>query len=164
MTDWQIPLLVSTGVFAAYLVFKFRPAVGKRGRATAVALKGATARIEAARDDAARAEALADAADACLHLGRTNGAVGYYLRALRTDPSSKIIVERAATAFARRPMALEKLLWRHLGGGGWTSDAGGREAAIASLRALAEIYGRRPRTQVRGRALAHVLEALVEGR
>ncbi len=157
--DWQTPLLVSTVVFAAFLVFKFRPAIGSRSRASAAALKEARRRIEEAGDDAAKARALADAGDACARLGRLNGATGFYLRALRLDPSSAEIVDRARTALERRPLALEKLLWRHLSHEGW--KAGGREAALASLRGLAEIYRDRPRTQFRARALENVLAGLV---
>ena len=156
--DWQIPLLVSAIVFAVYVAYRFRPAFGEDGRATAAALEEARKRIEAAKDDGAKARALADAADACARLRRTNSAVGFYLRALRADPGAAEIVERAAAALARRPIALEKLMWRHLGFASFAGD--GRDAALASLRVLAEVYHRRPRTEFRARAVEHLLEAL----
>lgn len=156
--DWQIPLLVSAIAFAAFLVFKMaRPAVSSDGRETAAALKEAKARIEAATTDHDKALALADAGDACARLGRANGAVGYYLRAMRAAPHSKEIVERAATGLAKRPRALEKVMWRHLAAEPWTGA--NREAALAALKALAAAYGRRP-NQPRARALEHAVAAL----
>ena len=155
--DWQIPLLVSAIAFALFLVFKMRPPMTADGRETAQALREAKGRIESAKDDAARARALCDAADACARLGRVNGAVGFYLRAMRADPRSKEIVERAAGSLARRPRAVEKLMWRHLAAEPWTGD--GRDSALAALRALAAVYGRRP-NQPRARALEHAVAAL----
>jgi hypothetical protein len=158
--DWQIPLLVSAVIFAAFMVFKMRPAVTPGARATAAALNDAKKRLEAAKDDAARALALADAGDASARLGRTNGAVGFYLRALRADPQSVAIVERAATSLARRPGALELLMWRHLAAHPWVGD--NRATAIAGLKALAGVYGKRRRHHVRARAIGHALVALGE--
>lgn len=156
--DWQIPLIVSAVVFAAFLVFRMRPAVTPRARERAAALAVATKRIEASKDDAARALALADAADACAALGRTNRAVGYYLRALRSDPRSARIVERAAAGLARRPGALERLMWRHLAAHAWEGE--GRDAALAGLRTLERIYSKQRRHRMRAQAIAHALAAL----
>jgi hypothetical protein len=155
--DWQIPLLVSAIAFGLFLVFKVRPSIGEGGRESAGALRDAKRRIEEAKDGPGRARALCDAADSSVSLGRWNGAVGFYLRAMREDPHATEIVERAATALARRPRALEKLMWRHLAAEPWTGD--GREAALAALRALAAVYGRRP-NQPRARALEHAVAAL----
>ncbi len=155
--DWQIPLLISAIAFALFLVFKMRPAVGADGRESAEALREAKKRIEAAKDAPAKARALCDAGDACARLGRVNGAVGFYLRAMREEPRAKEIVERAATSLARRPRALEKLMWRHLAAEPWTGE--GRDSALAALRALAAVYGRRP-NQPRARALEHAVAAL----
>ena len=156
--DWQVPLLVSTLIFAAFLVFRMRPAVTPRGRATAAALVEARKRIEAARNDTARAMALADAADACAILGRATSAHGYYLRALRSDPGSARIVERAATGLAKRPRSLEHLMWRHLGSHPW--EGGTRDASIACLRVLARIYAKKRRHDVRAQAIEHAIAAL----
>jgi tetratricopeptide (TPR) repeat protein len=158
--DWQIPLLVSAIAFAAFMIFKMRPALGDDGRANAAALKEAKQRIEAAKEDADKAKALCDAGDACASLGRANTAVGFYLRAFRADPRSKELVERAATALARRPRAVEKLMWRHLGNAPWTGD--GRPSALAALKALAAVYARRP-NHPRAKALEHAVEAFSQG-
>ena len=156
-----VPLLISAIVFAAYLVFKSRPmlsAVGPRGRAAAKAFHDAQARLAAAPHDEARARALCDAADAAARLGKTSSAVGFYLRAMRADPTSREVVERAAVALARRPSALENLMWRHLGAAPWGGAS--REASVASLRTLAGIYAKKKRTEPRARALENAIAAL----
>jgi hypothetical protein len=158
--DWQLPLLISASVFGAFLVFKMRPAVTPGGRATVAALENAKRRIEAAKEDSAKGAALADAGDACAHLGRTNSAVGFYHRALRVDPRSVQIVERASTALARRPAALEGLMWRHLAAHPWSGEH--RASAVAALRALSRVYGRRRRHHVRSEAIGHALAVLGE--
>ncbi len=164
MSDWEkIALIASAIVFAGFLVWRMRPALSAASRATAAELDEAKKRLAAAKDDAERAKALADAGDACARLGRMTGAVGFYRRALRADPLSKELVERAANALHRRPRALEDILWRHLGAAPWTNGAA-RDAAIASLRALEEVYARRPRTRLRAKAVEHVLAALGEAK
>jgi len=160
MLDWQIALLVSAVVFAAFIVFKMRPAVTRDGRATAADLEAARKRVEAATDDAARGSALADAGDACARLGRVNSAVGFYLRALRAEPTSAALVKRAADALTRRPTSLETMMWRLLAAQPWTGDH--RPPAIAALRVLTDVYGRRHRTQVKKQAIEHLLAALGE--
>jgi hypothetical protein len=160
--DWQIPLLVSAIAFAAFMVFRFRPVVSGEGRATAVALKAAKLRISAAKDDAARALALCDAADACAQLGRTSNAATFYMRALRiaADPEAvRTIATRASEGLARRPAALEKVMWRQLA---HTRFGESREAGVIALRALVTSYAKRPRFHARARALENVIEALGE--
>lgn len=159
--DWQIPLLVSACAFAAFMVFRFRPVMSGEGRASAVALKEAKQRLVAAKDDASKATALCEAADACARLGRTSAAVSFYLRALRADPGSKDIAHRAAEGLARRPAALEKVMWKQLAASRIGESEDAREAAVIALRALATSYATRRRFHARARALENVLEALV---
>ncbi len=156
--EWQVPVLVSAIVFAVFLVFRMRPAVTPKARARAAALGDAKKRIESAKDDASRAIALADAADACALLGRTNSAVGYYRRALRLHPSSRLLVERAMTGLARRHAKLELLMWRYLASHPSTDEH--REAMLTGLRALESSYAKRRRHHPRAQAIAHALEAL----
>jgi hypothetical protein len=146
--DWHIPLLVSAIAFAAFMVFRFRPVISGDGRASAALLKGAKQRILAAKDDVARASALCDAADACARLGRIGSAVNFYLRALRADPTSKEVAHRAAEGLARRPAALEKVMWRQLAS---TRFGESREAAVIALRALSR-RTRSARASMRARA------------
>jgi hypothetical protein len=154
--DWQIPLLVSAIAFAAFMAFKMRPAFSDDGRANAATLREAKQRIEAAKDDAAKAKALCDAADASATLGRVNTAIGFYLRAFKAEPTSKELVERAARSLAKRPRAVEKLMWRHLAAQPWTGE--GHASALAALKALSAVYGRRP-NQPRAKALEHAVAA-----
>ncbi len=161
--DWQIPLLVSACAFAAFMVFRFRPVMSGEGRASAVALKEAKQRVVAAKDDASKATALCEAADACARLGRTSAAVSFYLRALRADPGSKDIAHRAAEGLARRPAALEKVMWKQLAALRIAESNEARAAAVIALRALATSYATRRRFHARARALENVLEALNDG-
>jgi hypothetical protein len=160
MQDWHIPLIVAAAVFFAFILWKMRPAVfafpsGKNRRN----LREAQARIEAAKDDASRAVALCDAADAsAAQPGGVTSAIGYYLRAMRTDPHSAAVVDRAAAGLARRPRALESLLWRRLGAEPWSGE--GRAAARAALKHLAALYDGPLRNAPRARALEHALASL----
>jgi hypothetical protein len=160
MQDWHIPLIVAAAVFLAFILWKMRPAVfalpsGKH-RAK---LRDAQKRIEAAKDDASRAAALCDAAEAAAtQPGGVTSATGYYLRAMRTDPRSPDIVDRAAAGLSRRPRALESLLWRRLGAEPWSGE--GRAAAQAALRHLATLYDGPLQNAARARALENALAAL----
>lgn len=128
------------------------------GRASAVGLKDARDRLAAAKDDHERSLALCDAADACASLGRTGASIAYWLRAMRIEPNSVEIVERAATSLARRPGAIEKVMWRKLADTPWTGE--GKKAAAAALKALSSAYSHKPKFHPRARALGHALELL----
>jgi hypothetical protein len=164
MQDLSVPLTLSTGAFLAWLVWTVRPAIGWRRRhgLSRDALKEVRARIQAATDPAVKALALCDAADMmATSIGGAARARGLYLRALRSDPTSPEIVQRAAVGLASRPRTLEALLWRHLASNPWT--AGTRAAAGASLDALASLYEGRLRNATRARALANARDALRAG-
>jgi hypothetical protein len=158
MENWQIPLGVATLAFLALLLFKVRPAIfpSRRTKEAREALRVAKERIEGAKTDEERALALCDAADASLTAGSgVTSAIGFYLRAMRTNPRSAQIVERAAAGLARRPRALENLLWRRLGAEEWKGDA-----ARAALRHLATLYGGPLKSAVRAKALENALSTL----
>ncbi len=159
LMTWNLPLVVTAGVFVLFLLVRLRPALPGGKRVKAGALRDAKKRIEEAKDDASRALALADAGDVCAKsVGRTTGAIGYYLRAMRLNPASAALVERAAIALARRPHALESLLWRRLGAEPWT---GAREdAARAALAQLVRLYDGPLKNRVRARAFENALGAL----
>jgi hypothetical protein len=159
--DWHVPLVVATLVFFAFTVWRVRPAflTERRGHPRRIALRDARKRIDEAKTDAERALALCDAGDACARaIGRTTGAIGYYLRAMRVNPASSEIVERAAAGLSRRPHALESLLWRRLGAEPWTGSA--RPAALAALRHLAALYAGPLHQGTRARALEFALSAM----
>jgi len=157
--DWHIPLVAMAGIFILFLLWRMRPAFGHGKDGAAALLREAKKRLDEAKSDEERALALADAGDACARsVGRANGAVGYYLRAMRASPASADLVMRAANALARRPHALESLLWRRLGAEPWSAER--TAAARAALRELARLYAGPLRNRVRARALEHTLAAL----
>jgi hypothetical protein len=153
---WNVPLAVATLVFVVFLLWRFRPAVGGRsgGRGKGATLRAAKQRVEAAKTDEERALALCDAGDAAASgLAGSDSAVGYYLRAMRTSPKSAELIARAAKGLARRPRALESLLWRRLGAEPW--KGGGETAARAALEELGRLYGGPLRNAPRARAMEH---------
>ena len=155
------PLVAATVAFHLIVLWRVRPALpfGPRRRATREALREASARIEASATPQARALALCDAADVMTHgVGGVSSAAGLYQRAMRTDPQSPAVVERAVAGLARRPRALESLLWRHLAQAPWTSES--REATRAVLDALRVLYEGPLRNAIRARALGHARDAL----
>src|SRR4051794_20082334 len=139
--DWhQLPLIVATAVFLAFIVFRLRPVVEGEGSGQARAdLKAAKKRIDEAKTDAERVEALCAAADASAKLVSGGGrAVQLYLRAMKLAPSSADIVDRAAMGMARRPRGLENLLWRRLG----AEDYAPKDVAVlaAVLTHMGQLY------------------------
>ena len=154
--DWK--LIAAATVFGLYVVYRFRPMFAG-GRTVVASLADARKRIDAAKNDEERATALADAGDACAKaVGRTAGAVGYYTRAMRANPRSVAIVDRAALGLSRRPRALEQLLWRRLASEPWEGDK--RDAALSALRHLHRVYDRSKRNRTRARMFENALVAL----
>jgi hypothetical protein len=153
--DWSIPLVVATAAFLALLLWRTRPFIGGRDTAAErAALREAQARIEAAKTEPERATALCDAAERM----RAGEAKGMYLRAMRADPASAQVVERAVAGLAGRPRTLESLLWRYLSSRAWT---GSKEATRAALDALRVLYEGPLKNTVRAKAMAHARDALV---
>lgn len=151
--DWSVPLIVAAVAFLLVLLWRVRPMVGwTKGGGGREAMKTAMARVASAGDAAARALALCDAAELSVTGGR-----GLYLQAIRADPTSAQVIERAVARLSRRPRALESLLWRHLGSVPW-NDA--RPAARASLDALRVLYEGPLRNAVRAKAMAHARDAV----
>jgi hypothetical protein len=155
-----VALLVVAIAFFGLVLARAWPRMGKRRNLPlGVALKAARAKIAAATTDAAKAEALCDAADACaLAFGRGEAAASYYLRAMRLVPTSVALVERACKGLEHRPRVLEHLLWRRLGIAGGESTP--RDVTVAALRGLAAAYAQKPRHAVRARAVENVLRLL----
>jgi hypothetical protein len=161
MQEWSTPLVLATGAFLAVLLWRVRPAWpwSSKRKALRETLREARARIEAAKDPVARAQALCDAADITARGGgRYGSAAGLYQRALRTDPKSAEIVSRAVAGLAKRPRALESLLWRALAAGQWTGDS--RDATRVALEALRALHEGPLKNPVRARALANARDAI----
>jgi hypothetical protein len=159
MQDFHIPLIIAAAVFGVFMLWKVRPAAFSPTRAAArAALREAQKRIELARDEQSRASALCDAGDAAAGAAvSAASAVGFYLRAMRLVPTSPDLVDRAATGLARRPRALETLLWRRLGAEPWTGTTA--PAAHAALRHLAALYNGPIRNALRAKAIEQALAA-----
>ena len=158
---WQLALAVAAALFGVVVVWQHRPSFGPRkvGSARRQALAYARARLARASTAAERAEALCDAGDAsAFTVGSVTSALGYYLRAMRTDPTSAEPIVRTAKGLARRPRTLESVLWRRLGGDTW--QGAGRVAAVAALTELARVYAGPLRNRSRAHAIGHALEAL----
>jgi hypothetical protein len=160
MQDTSVPLVVATTAFLGVLLWRVRPLVAwtAHRRELREALEGARVRIESARDDVERARALCDAADLlAAHVHTRTAAIGYYLRAMRSDPASVEVIARATAGLARRPRALESLLWRHLA---LAQKGPGHDAMRAALEGLKNLYEGRLRSGVRARALEKVRDAV----
>jgi hypothetical protein len=159
MQDWSTPLIIAATAFLTVLLWRIRPAFGPRRRASREALRDARARIESSVDEQARARALCDAADVLAKgLRGAANATGLYMRAIRSDPRSVEVVHRAVVGLARRPRALESLLWRHLAMSPWSGPS--RESTRAALEALRTLYDGMLKNPVRARALANAIDAL----
>jgi hypothetical protein len=158
--DFQIPLLVSALAFFAFLVFRVVPWGGQGERGAPKEARAALARAEEAKSDADRALALADAGEASAKvLGRGGSSAALFLRAMKSDPCSVEIVNRAATALGRKRRSLEHLLWRRLAQEPFRRET--RDANMAALSALAKLYENSPpKLRLRGAAIEHMLSAL----
>lgn len=160
MTPQTIALVAVAVAFGLIVLWRVRPALGGRQNGSfRKAVRKAQGRVEAAKDDASKALALCDAADACaLAFGRSSAAVSYYLRAARLQPAAKEVLERALTGLASKPRALESYLWRRLGSDPWSEAT--KSTHTTALRALGALYDTRLRNHPRAKALAHVADAL----
>jgi hypothetical protein len=154
MQEWSLPLTIATAAFLAVLLWRVRPLIpGRRRGASRDDIRQAQERIETAATEAARARALCDAAE----LMKSGSAKGLYRRALRADPASAEVVQRATAGLAQRPRALESVLWRHLGASPWRQSPEATRAALDALRAL---YEGPLRNAARAKAIANARDAL----
>jgi hypothetical protein len=152
--EWSLPLVLAAASFLVVLLWRVRPLIPGRRRGTSrEELRQAHARIDAATSEPERARALCDAAD----LMKTASAKALYLRALRADPGSVDVIQRVAAGLARRPRALESLLWRHLSAAPWRDFP---DATSASLDALRTLYEGPLRNPTRAKAMSHARESL----
>jgi hypothetical protein len=79
------------------------------------------------------------------------------LRALHADPTWPEPLEQLRKLlWFRRPVALERILWKRLARAGWDTDE--KAVAAAAARALSALY----RSRLRDRSRARVLDKLAE--
>ena len=103
-----------------------------------------------------RARVLCEAATLAEGARRPTAAFGYYLRASRADPTAVAPIRGLAHTLARRPRALERVLWRNIASLDVTRH---RVALRISLEELAAMHSRR-RDRVRARAIENLLAAI----
>ncbi|MBK6692326.1 MAG: hypothetical protein IPG50_08995 [Myxococcales bacterium] len=156
----ELPLIAAAFVFLVFILYRLRPVLdGEGGREARAALKAAVKRIDDAKTDDERVEALCAAADASAKLVSGGGrAVQFYLRAMKLAPKSADVVERAARGMLKRPRGLENLLWRRIGTDAWKAE----EAPViaAALAHLATLYAGPLKSSVRARAFSNMLAAI----
>lgn len=152
---WRHALAGAAALFLLFLLIKMRPARQRRD-----ALSEA---VQAARERARRAATVDERAEAFCEAGvlalrsqrRVTAAVGFFVRAMRADPTSARVIEQMCRALARRrPRLLEKILWRRLAVLPW--DGPHRAAARAAAIGLQELYLR----EIRDRNRAEILRKL----
>ena len=139
--------------FVLFLLWKMRPAaLGPR--------KPLDPRIAEARARAAsttgreRALTLCEAGEISVLANRPTAAVGYFLRAARSDLASTEPIHGIARALSRRKRSLERVLWRHLSALDWGGEhLAATRAALEELISLYRKSGDRFRADALGKAL-----------
>ncbi len=157
-TTDNVLLAFAAIVFALYLVWKLRPAMGvddalelrRRADNTLASSLGLLP------SDAARVAMLCDEGEKlALSVGRRRRAAILFARAMRLAPTDVVVVERATKALIKKPRLVEALLWKRLAQApGGVSE---RPVIEATLAALALAYGKMPRRGMRQRAVQHLL-------
>ena len=163
-TTDNVLLAFAAIVFALYLFWKLRPAMGvddalelRRRADTTLA-----ASLALLPNDAARVTMLCDEAERLASaMGRRRRAAMLFARAMRLAPADATIVARATKALLKKPRLLESLLWKRLAQApGGVAD---KAAVEATLDALAQAYGKMPRRGMRQRAMQHLLATYKRG-
>ncbi|WP_437768699.1 hypothetical protein WMF27_12130 [Sorangium sp. So ce281] len=152
---WRHVLAGVAALFILFLVVKMRPARRRRD-ALSAEVQAARERARRAATPRERAEALCDAGVQAMHGGRrATAAVGFFVRAMRADPTSARVIELASGALAKRkPRLLEKILWRRLAVLPW--DGEHRDAVRAAAGGLEALY----RRGIRDRSRAEIMRKL----
>jgi hypothetical protein len=166
--SWQQLLVVGAAVlFTGFLLWKYKPTWPlpklrrtARNKHEARDLVSVASEIKAAREKArgatsarARAEALTEAAKAAgSSLEGMNSAMGFYLRAMRADPTFLDAVRGVSELLRHeRPELLETVLWRRLSHLAWTGETAG--AVKCAAEELASLYKRELRNRDRAKAM-----------
>jgi hypothetical protein len=165
---WQQLLVVGAAVlFTGFLLWKYKPRwprARRRAReagkvqvrdaaSVAKAIEAARERARAASSPRERAEALTDAGRAAAVSSETvNSAIGFYLRAMRADPTLLDPVRGIVELLRKdRPELLENVLWRRLANLAWSG--GTVEAARCAAEELVGLYRKELRNRDRAKAM-----------
>jgi hypothetical protein len=157
---WQWPILAVSALFVIAILWRVRPVLPLSRKSSRDALLAIKKRVDTATSDVERAAALCEAGELSARSGRATSAEGYFLRAMRAQPHSAAMVERASAALVRAPRALETLLWHRLGSEPWTAP--NRAATAQALTELVRIYEGPRRKRTQARALEFARDALTE--
>jgi hypothetical protein len=152
-------IVVAAAAFVLFLSWKYRPTFGRAAR------RPADADVRAARERARLAKSPREKADAFVlaaqvAAGEPDGltaALGYYVRAMRADPTACEPLQGLRDLLERkRPELLESVLWHRLSILGWSGDTA--SAARCAAESLAQLYARR----LKHRDRAAVIERLAD--
>jgi hypothetical protein len=155
---WRYALAGAAALFFLFLLVKMRP-VRRRRDALSAEVQAARERARRAGTPGERAEALCDAGTLAIRGGRrrVTAAVGFFLRAMRAEPTSARVIERTTASLSKaRPRLLEKILWRRLALLPWDEDH--RAAARATAVGLRDLY----RREIRDRSRAEIMRKLAQ--
>lgn len=129
-------------VFVLFLLYRMRPvAMGAPRRELDQALAAARQRVGAATNPRERATALCDAGDVAAASRRYTAAAGYFLRAMRVEPTWPEPIGRAAEALGRKPRMLEQMFVRQMSRMAW--DDAHRPVVRALATTLVTLHERR---------------------
>lgn len=159
---WQYALIGAAVVFVGFVVLKLRlgVSIARRGE-LAAEVRGARARVYAAKGGDARSRALCEAAIVAARAGRWTSTAGFLLRAIRAAPTSARPVDLLISELTvRRPKLVEKVLWRRLAQLPW--DRQHAEVLAKAADGLAAFYTTRRRDPVRAEVLARLAAQLNE--
>ncbi len=157
-TTDNVLLAFAAIVFALYLFWKLRPAIGVddalelRRRADDALAQN----LAGLGDDSSRVAMLCEEGERlAAAVGRRRRAAILFARAMRLAPSDAKVIERASRALAKKPRLLEALLWKRLAYAQTTPAE--KPALEATLAALAGAYAKMPRRSMRQRAVMNLL-------
>lgn len=165
---WQQLLVVGAAMlFVGFLLWKYRPTWplprlrrNARGNheirdaaSVALAIKAAREKARGATSARARAEALTEAANAAaMSADALTSAMGFYLRAMRADPTFCDPVRGISDLLRHeRPELLETVLWRRLSHLAWSGETA--PAAKCAAEELGSLYKRELRNRDRAKAM-----------
>ncbi len=155
MDPSQIALIAVAALFGGYLLVQVRPALGPRGRALMGEMRALRKKAAEAKSPEERGRALAEAGKVAAKARRWVAASGLFLRGLRADPTSIVVVESMLEALAPRPRLLASMLERRLSQLG--DSAPERRVFVAMAKPLSRLY----RGPLRRRLPATLLERLI---
>jgi len=152
-------VLVTVAAFLLFLLFKYRPSLGGTVlRPASDELRLARELVRSATTPREKAEAFVNAAQAASR--EKDGlatAVGFYVRAMKADPTAcEPILGLRDLLERKRPELLESVLWHRMAVLSWSGDTA--MAARCAAQSLSQLYARR----LKDRDRAGVIERIAD--